>query len=390
VLVLAALAGSITFFNRQFAGATAGYRDAVMADNPVAYWRLGESPGSTTAASETGQYPGTYVDSPSLGQPGLIAEDANTAPHFDGIDDRVTADGLTAISSWPNGYSLEAWVSTDTTTKEGHIMSFNTASGGNGIAIFRDEPTDKFKFHDCEVSGCAVVTSTTTPQIGTTYYIAVTVDSSNNGVLYVNGSPEATFVSTKRPFSNALFTIGAEYDAGPTPGSFWTGTIDEPAVYSKALTAAQVQAHYQAGLPTQASPTPTPTDTATPTPTPTATPTPTPTPTETPTPTPTPSPSPSPTVTPPVGKKVMWVMMENRNYSVLTAKAAPYLKGTLVPAGGSATNMHPESKPSLPNYVAITTGSTQGIKDNNPLPSIASHHPASLVRPIPRGRRTPK
>jgi hypothetical protein len=62
----------------------------------------------------------------------------------------------------------------------------------------------------------------------------------------------------------------------------------------------------------------------------------------------------------------MWVMMENRNYSVLTSKSAPYLKDTLVPAGGSATNMHPESKPSLPNYVAITTGSTLGIKDNNP------------------------
>ena len=67
----------------------------------------------------------------------------------------------------------------------------------------------------------------------------------------------------------------------------------------------------------------------------------------------------------------MWVMMENRNYSVLTSKAAPYLKGTLVPAGGSATNMHPESKPSLPNYVAITTGSTLGIKDNN---APAKHH----------------
>jgi phosphatidylinositol-3-phosphatase len=60
----------------------------------------------------------------------------------------------------------------------------------------------------------------------------------------------------------------------------------------------------------------------------------------------------------------MWVMMENRSYSILTNKAAPYLKGTLVPAGGSATNMHSETKPSLPNYIAITTGSTQGIADN--------------------------
>jgi hypothetical protein len=226
-------------------------------------------------------------------------------------------------------------------------MSFNTKTGGNGISIFRDEPTDKFKFRDCSVSGCVVATSTTAPQIGKTYHVAVTVDGSNNGVLYVNGNPEATFSSAKRPPSTGLFSIGGEYDCCPVPTSLWSGVIDEPAVYATALSPAQVQAHYVAGLPTQPTPTPSPTPSDTPTP------------------------SPSPTVTPPVGEKVMWVMMENRNYSVLTSKSAPYLKGTLVPAGGSAANMHSESKPSLPNYVAITTGSTQGIKDNNP-PS--KHH----------------
>jgi hypothetical protein len=365
MLLLVALAGSVIFFNRQFAGATAGYRDVVMADNPVAYWRLGDAPGSSTAVSETGQYPGTYVGSPALGQPGLIAEEPDTAARLDGVDDRITANGLASISSWPNGYSLEAWVTTDTTTQEGYVMSFNTKTGGNGISIFRDEPTDKFKFRDCSVSGCVAATSSTLPQIGKTYHLVVTVDGSNNGVLYVNGNLEATFVSTKRPPSTGLFTIGGEYDCCPVPTSLWSGVIDEPAVYAKALSAAQVQAHYLAGLPTLPSPTPTPTltDTATPTPTPSDTPTPTPS--------DTPTPLPSPTVTPPLGEKVMWVMMENRNYSVLTSKSAPYLKGTLVPAGGSATNMHSESRPSLPNYVAITTGSTQGIKDNNP-PS--KHH----------------
>jgi hypothetical protein len=378
LLAFCALVGAAIFLNRQSARATAGYRDAVMSDGPVAYWRLGEAPGSTDAASQTGQFPGTYVGSPSLGQPGLIAEDADTSMRFDGVDDRVTADGLTTITSWPNGYSLEAWVTTATTTQEAHIMAFNSNTGGNRMAIFRDEPTDKFKFHECEASTCAVATSTTTPQIGSVYHVVVTVDGSNNGVLYVNGKPEATFVSTKRPPSNGLFTIGGEYDTGPTPSSLWIGTIDEAAVYQKALTAAQVQAHYQAGLPAEVSPTPTPSSTPTPTPTdspsttptdsPTSTPTPTPTDSPSPTPTdsssPTPTPTFSPTVPPPGSRKVMWVMMENRNYSVLSSNSAPYLKGTLVPAGGSATNMHPETKPSLPNYVAITTGSTQGIADN--------------------------
>ena len=63
LLALVALASSVIFLNRQHASAAAGYRDVVMADNPIAYWRLGESAGGSTAVSETGQFPGSYVGS---------------------------------------------------------------------------------------------------------------------------------------------------------------------------------------------------------------------------------------------------------------------------------------------------------------------------------------
>src|SRR5437762_3660119 len=42
------------------------YADAVLADAPVAYWRLGES-GGTTAFDAIGIHPGTYVNGPTLG-----------------------------------------------------------------------------------------------------------------------------------------------------------------------------------------------------------------------------------------------------------------------------------------------------------------------------------
>ncbi|PZS05960.1 MAG: hypothetical protein DLM56_01685 [Pseudonocardiales bacterium] len=65
-------------------------------------------------------------------------------------------------------------------------------------------------------------------------------------------------------------------------------------------------------------------------------------------------------------RKVLWIAMENRSYNAVIGNnaAAPYINGTLVPRGGNATNMHSESHPSLPNYVAMTTGSTQGIADD--------------------------
>ncbi|MDP9227137.1 MAG: alkaline phosphatase family protein [Actinomycetota bacterium] len=67
------------------------------------------------------------------------------------------------------------------------------------------------------------------------------------------------------------------------------------------------------------------------------------------------------------GRKVMWIVMENRSYGVLyNAVKAPYLHETLLPAAGNATNMHSETHPSLPNYLAMTTGSTQGVVDDGP------------------------
>jgi hypothetical protein len=63
-----------------FLAAPPDYRSTVLADNPVLYWRLGEAPGATTAAdSSPNNRPGTYSGSPTLGVPGLIVNDPNTA-----------------------------------------------------------------------------------------------------------------------------------------------------------------------------------------------------------------------------------------------------------------------------------------------------------------------
>jgi hypothetical protein len=42
------------------AAALAGYRDVVLGDGPVGYWRLGEPPGATTAADSAASNNGTY------------------------------------------------------------------------------------------------------------------------------------------------------------------------------------------------------------------------------------------------------------------------------------------------------------------------------------------
>jgi phosphatidylinositol-3-phosphatase len=63
---------------------------------------------------------------------------------------------------------------------------------------------------------------------------------------------------------------------------------------------------------------------------------------------------------------VVWVVMENHSYSQIIGNvtSAPYIN-QLAQTYGSATQMFAESHPSLPNYIAMTSGSTQGITDDS-------------------------
>jgi hypothetical protein len=83
------------------------YRQVVMADQPLAYWRLGETSGAT-AVDVTGAYPGTITGGVTLGQGGGLWNDPDLSYKFDGTTGYVTVSpniaGITTL------LTLEAWV----------------------------------------------------------------------------------------------------------------------------------------------------------------------------------------------------------------------------------------------------------------------------------------
>jgi hypothetical protein len=92
---------------------------------------------------------------------------------------------------------------------------------------------------------------------------------------------------------------------------------------------------------------------------------PTPSPSQTIQPLPSPSPPPSPTPDP---THVFVIVMENRSYSQVSGNS--YI-ANLASQYGVATNYHGVSHPSLPNYLALTSGSTWDVADDgwHPLPA---------------------
>jgi hypothetical protein len=82
------------------------------------------------------------------------------------------------------------------------------------------------------------------------------------------------------------------------------------------------------------------------------------------------------TTTPPSRyQHVVWVWMENHDWQqVLGDPSAAPFEAQLVRQCGTATDYHSVGSPSLPNYIAATSGSTQGISDDDS----PSSHPLTV------------
>src|SRR5438128_7531980 len=84
------------------------YRASVLADHPVAYWRLDEETGTVLVDASGNGNDGTYAGAVTLGQPGALASDSDTAA---GVG---PAGGAASVASTPslqgNPVTLEIWI----------------------------------------------------------------------------------------------------------------------------------------------------------------------------------------------------------------------------------------------------------------------------------------
>jgi hypothetical protein len=159
---------------------------------------------------------------------------------------------------------------------------------------------------------------------------------------------------------------------GASPGSSLIAAGDRPS-NSLGPSSASIEPVSSAAATPGLTPSPTPTPSAAapgPTPTPLSKPTPAPRVAATATPRPKPARTPAPTPAPP--RAAAWpkighiyeIVLENHEVgSIIGNGSAPYING-LARQFGLATNYTAVSHPSLPNYLALWSGSTQGVTDD--------------------------
>ena len=87
----------------------ATYRDAVMADAPRAYWRLGEASGTSAADQTASRTPAPTWARPRSARPAIVPVAQSTAVALDGADDSVRVPSSASLNPTA-ALSLETWI----------------------------------------------------------------------------------------------------------------------------------------------------------------------------------------------------------------------------------------------------------------------------------------
>ncbi|HEX5589220.1 MAG TPA: LamG-like jellyroll fold domain-containing protein, partial [Candidatus Limnocylindrales bacterium] len=214
--------------------AGASYLDTVLADAPLAWWRLGETSG-TLADDAVGSANGTYTGGFTLNQPGALTGDANPAVLLNGTTGYVRVPQQTL----PGNITLEAWARP--TTYPGDTALVGQWNGTSGAMLY--VTSDAGGRVHLWINGASI--SATAPAAGAWHHYVGTYDGTNARI-YIDGGLAAGPTPLAGPLTTAprFLEMGTYNNGG---GGKFNGVIDEVALYPTALSASRVQAHFAAG-----------------------------------------------------------------------------------------------------------------------------------------------
>lgn len=223
------------------------YKDEVLADSPWLYWRLDETSGTTASDLSGNGRNGTYVNSPNLNQSPLISVDKSI--DLDGTNDYVSYTPGTAVTG---NFTYECWINADSFSSfPGLVSGWNANSSGNygSILLVSDSGVVEIYAANSTFTDWSYTDNTGyTLSTGTTYHLVFVNDDTNDTAkLYVNGVEQysASGKTTAMGMVNASKVLSA---GRATTSNYFNGKVDEVAIYTTALSATRILAHYKAGV----------------------------------------------------------------------------------------------------------------------------------------------
>jgi len=236
----------------RYATTSFAYPSFVLSNNPVAYWRLNETNGSSIAVDAMGQYNGTYGAAVLSGVAGpqppdfLGFEITNTAAQFvNGVNNSWIT--IPALNLNTNTVTITAWIY-PLGSQAAYTGLVFCRSGSTVAGMNYDGTGTDLGYTWNNDSGSWGWSSGVQPPANQWSLVAIVVQPSNTTVYLVNtnGLQTATnFLSQPNQAFAGTGTIGT--DTYSSAARVFNGVMDEVAVFNEALTPTQVEQLYENG-----------------------------------------------------------------------------------------------------------------------------------------------
>lgn len=222
------------------------YADRVRADGAVAHWRLNDT--GATAADVIGGATGTINTGTTKGVAGAIAGD--TAMTFDGVAGWIQVPNG-PYSAWGTGpLSVELWLKTSLQQPENYLFEsagYWTALNA-GVVIYINNASLTASYWS---GGSAHAYPQGTPPYfnGQWHHVVTTLRRSPTqdlGQLYFDGALLGEAAMTT-PGLSLTSTTPLNIARANAVAGWFTGSLDEVAIYHRELSATEVLQHYQLG-----------------------------------------------------------------------------------------------------------------------------------------------
>lgn len=218
-----------------------GYTPIVSGDFPLAYYRLGESSGTTATDFTGNNYTATYsATGVTYSQTGAVPNDTNTAVLLNGTTGKVT---LPASLNPTNGsFTFECWIKVASYpgSNKSFLANYNTVTSVSKGAGLQINSTGQLLWTIANSGGTFVSITSSSISVGSFHHVVGTYDGSVSR-FYLDGAIVSNTTTTINPGTDQV-------QIGSSPfNDYCACTIDEVAIYNRALSQAEVLEHYTNG-----------------------------------------------------------------------------------------------------------------------------------------------
>lgn len=214
------------------------YLTEVLADSPIAYWRLDTTTGTETDLG-SGGHTLTYVGTVTRGTSSLLPADSDLSATYPGGANYCSTPNVPDLRFTTGPWAVEAWVQATAYTG---FQTIQQMGSGGGLGYIFGTQDDELRIT------IPSVTDVVSTQVNLTgrHHVAAQFRTDRNIEFYKDGALVQIVTNASLPLTNTSSTI-AKIGSNAADTETWTGKIDEVALYATGINSSRLMAHYLTG-----------------------------------------------------------------------------------------------------------------------------------------------